>query len=124
MSRRASLPGAEELFRRTSGETGRPAKQERQQEPKSTKLQVATPDVAPEESQAGPPRRGPKHDEKVTFYCTSQELMDLERARLKLRADHGVAADRGRIVRAALAYVLEDFDARSDDSILLRKLAE
>lgn len=50
--------------------------------------------------------------------------MALERARLKLRSDHGVAADRGKIVRAALAYVLEDFQARSDDSILLRRISE
>lgn len=50
--------------------------------------------------------------------------MALERARLKLRSEHGVAADRGRIVRAALSYVLEDFDARSEDSMLLRRLAE
>jgi hypothetical protein len=49
--------------------------------------------------------------------------MAIERARLKLRADHGVAADRGRIVRAALDYVLEDFGAREEDSILLRRLA-
>jgi hypothetical protein len=35
-----------------------------------------------------------------------------------------VAADRGRIVRAALSYVLEDFDARGDDSILLRRLED
>jgi hypothetical protein len=50
--------------------------------------------------------------------------MGLERTRLKLRSEHGVAADRGRIVRAALAYVLEDFEARSDDSILLRRLED
>lgn len=43
---------------------------------------------------------------------------------MKLRSEHGVAADRGRIVRAALSYVLEDFDARSEDSMLLRRLAE
>ena len=48
--------------------------------------------------------------------------MALERTRLQLRADHGVAADRGRIIRAALAYVLEDFEARAEDSILLRRL--
>lgn len=125
MSRRASLPGAEELFRRTSGESSRSAREEKPQENKSTKLQVASPETAPAPAPApSPPRRGPKHDEKVTFYCTSQELMDLERARLKLRAEHGVAADRGRIVRAALAYVLEDFEARSDDSILLRRLSD
>lgn len=122
MSPRASLPGAEELFRRTSGaERARREPEERPQEAKSTKLQVATPETTPAPS---PPRRGPKHDEKITFYCTGDELMAIERARLKLRSEHGVAADRGRIVRAALGYVLEDFDARSDDSILLRKLTE
>jgi phage tail protein X len=50
--------------------------------------------------------------------------MQLEKARLALRAEHGVAADRGRIVRAALAYVLEDFAARADDSILIRHLSD
>lgn len=119
MSRRASLPGADELFRRTSSEKPRPQSEEKPQEAKSTKLQVASPEPAVQDES---PRRGPKHDEKITFYCTSDDLMSLERARLKLRSEHGVAADRGRIVRAALAYVLEDFEARSDDSILLRRL--
>jgi hypothetical protein len=41
---------------------------------------------------------------------------------LRLRAEHGVSADRGRIVRAALGYVLEDFEARGEDSILLHRL--
>ena len=118
MSRRASLPGAEELFRRTGAERARrvePASSP--QEDKSTKLQVATP---PEEP--APARKAPKHDEKITFYCTSEDLMTLEGARLKLRSDQGIAADRGRIVRAALGYVLEDFDARGDDSVLVRSL--
>ena len=122
MSRRASLPGADELFRRTT-ERAPAAQPEPAVSPrpspqvaKSTKLQVAT-DPATE-------RKAPKHDEKVTFYCTGEDLMALERTRLKLRSDHGIAADRGKIVRAALAYVLEDFDARADDSLLLRKLAE
>ena len=66
--------------------------------------------------------KAPKHDEKITFYCTRDDLMAIERVRLSLRAEHGVSADRGKIVRAALAYVLEDFEARSDDSILVRKL--
>ncbi len=48
--------------------------------------------------------------------------MALERARLSLRAEHGVAADRGRMVRAALAYILEDFETRGADSVLLRQL--
>ena len=58
----------------------------------------------------------------MTFYCTAADLMAIEQTRLKLRAEHGIAADRGKIVRAALDYVLEDFEARADDSILLRRL--
>ena len=119
MSRRASLPGTEELFRKTTEREPRRDADEKQ-DAKSTKLQVAI-DSPPAETDA---KKGPKHDEKVTFYCTSDDLMALEKARLSLRAEHGVAADRGRIVRAALAYVLEDFEARSHDSILLRKLTE
>jgi hypothetical protein len=123
VSRRARLPGADELFRRTSGEAESPTREERigRREDKSTSLQVAE-SPAREPSEAG--RRPPKHDEKVTFYCTGEDLMALERARLRLRSEHGIAADRGRIVRAALAYVLEDFEARGEDALLLRKLAD
>ncbi len=118
MSRRASLPGADELFRRTSGSPRDPAPDAGEQENKSTSLQVAATDEPPGEG-----KKGPKHNEKITFYCTGDDLMAIEQARLALRAQHGVAADRGRIVRAALAYVLEDFDARGDDSVLLRQLS-
>ncbi|HWC14000.1 MAG TPA: hypothetical protein VG929_05345 [Actinomycetota bacterium] len=119
MSPRASLPGADELFRRTSAEKVQPRKPRSTGglDDKSTKLQVAK-----ETADPGPERKAPRHDEKITFYCTADDLMAIEHARLKLRADHGVAADRGRIVRAALAYVLEDFEARAEDSILLRRL--
>jgi hypothetical protein len=68
--------------------------------------------------------KAPKHEEKITFYCTPDDLMAIERTRLELRADYAVTADRGRIVRAALAYVLEDFTARGEDSVLLRKLTD
>lgn len=64
----------------------------------------------------------PKHEEKITFYCTKEDLLALEHARLRLRAEFGVSADRGRIVRAALAYVLEDFDARGKGSVVVREL--
>jgi hypothetical protein len=120
VSRRASLPGAEELFRRTGAERRREEFTSRQ-DPKSTKLQVATDAAAAPQPEAA---KAPKHDEKVTFYCTGGDLMALEGARLKLRSDHSIPADRGRIVRAALAYVLEDFEARGADSILVRRLPD
>jgi len=124
VSRRASLPGAEELFRKTSDRTRepRPSSETSKQDAKSTKLQVATP--ASEVAGATTQPKAPKHEEKITFYCTPDDLMAIERTRLELRAAYSVTADRGRIVRAALAYVLEDFTARGEDSVLLRKLTD
>ena len=83
---------------------------------------------------ARPPRRrrpassghGPtgreRHDEKITVYCSAEELIDLEQARLTLRGEFGMAVDRGRIVREAIAVVLADLDAKGESSILLRRL--
>ena len=128
MSRRASLPGAEELFRRTSPsdrtrETREEARESHQVD-KSPKLQVASEPETSGNQEQSQPKKAPRHQEKVTFYCTSEDLMALEATRLQLRAQYGVAADRGRIVRAALSYVLEDFEARGEDAILVRRLTE
>lgn len=83
---------------------------------------------------AGSPRRGggrganrrpsgrERHDEKITVYVSAEELMDLEHARLVLRGEHGLAVDRGRIVREAVAVVLADLESRGDASILVRRL--
>ena len=121
MSRRASLPGAEELFRRTSSSERAPEPNQDvapvQKDEKPSKLKVAQPQETAD-------RKAPKHNEKVTFYCTREDLMALERTRLRLRSEYGRSADRGKIVRAALSYVLEDFEARGEDSLLLRKLNE
>ncbi|MFP5253102.1 MAG: hypothetical protein ACLGH4_04835 [Actinomycetes bacterium] len=107
MSRRVSLPTADDLFRPT-----------------------VVPD--PEESSgAAEPEpaakpRGPsgrvKHDEKMTVYITSAELLDLEQARLRLRRDNALAVDRGRLVREALAIVLADLDENGDESVLVQRL--
>ena len=65
-----------------------------------------------------------RHDEKITVYCSAEELFELERARLALRGDHGMVVDRGRIVREAVAVVLADLDAKGESSILVRRLRE
>lgn len=151
MNRRASLPGAAELFRSTgdtpSGEDpsageDQPARAERRPagDPAPQRLAVAGPGFADDSVQAPPalrapsPRRRPRaasdhrptgrerHEEKITVYVSNEELLDLEHVRLGLRGDHGLAVDRGRIVREALAVVLADFDAKGDASILVRRL--
>ena len=73
----------------------------------------------------GRPARRPdraKHDEKITVYISADELMALETARLTLRGQHGVAADRGRIVREAIAVLLADLEDRGGDAVLVRRL--
>lgn len=188
MSRRVSLPGADELFRTTGGGMGlqpsSPAERRRKangeprvpapagesdpsgQAPSSADREehsAADADGGDARSRAGerapaakassgerpapsaapaeqPPavqqqrRRGggrganrrpsgrERHDEKITVYVSAEELMDLEHARLVLRGEHGLAVDRGRIVREAVAVVLADLESRGDASILVRRL--
>ena len=63
-----------------------------------------------------------RHDEKITVYCSPEELLQIEHARLNLRGSHGLVVDRGRIVREAIAVVLADLEAKGDASILVRRL--
>jgi hypothetical protein len=63
-----------------------------------------------------------RHEEKITVYCSAEELIDLEQARLTLRGEFGMAVDRGRIVREAIAVVIADLEAKGEASILLRRL--
>ncbi|MFE2016440.1 hypothetical protein ACFW9O_00115 [Streptomyces sp. NPDC059499] len=90
--------------------------------------QEAPPVVQPQRGRGGGrganrrPSGRERHDEKITVYVSAEELMDLEHARLVLRGEHGLAVDRGRIVREAVAVVLADLESRGDASILVRRL--
>ena len=94
-SRRVSLPGVAELLR--------PA--------------APGPDGGDQRRASGRER----HTQKITVYLSAEELLDLERARLALLR-YGAAADRGRIVREAIAVLLADLDARGMDSLLARRI--
>lgn len=63
-----------------------------------------------------------RHEEKITVYVTGDELIALEQARLILRAEHGVAVDRGRIVRTAISLAVADLVAKGPESSLVRGL--
>ncbi|MEV5243307.1 hypothetical protein AB0K89_29955 [Streptomyces cinnamoneus] len=176
MSRRVSLPGADELFRTTGGMGLQSSSPRRKAGAEAQQPRVPGPGDAPDGERSGKTaerdgrgtaapaaadrepeaerraadgrdraaaartaeptapvkRRGrtanrrpsgrERHDEKITVYVSAEELMDLEHARLVLRGEHGLAVDRGRIVREAVAVVLADLEQRGDASILVRRL--
>jgi hypothetical protein len=132
VSRRVSLPGADELFRRTEArEAEAPrARPPLAAAPPPVDAGEPAPDESPEEPEPAParPRRTPsgrvRHDEKMTVYVTADELLEIEHARLLLRRTMGSAVDRGRLVRAAVAMALADLDEHGDDSELVRRLSE
>ena len=108
MSRRVSLPTADDLFRGNRPMTAVP------DEPEA----AAVPDPTAKRTPSGRVR----HDEKMTVYVTADELLDIEHARLALRRHQGVAVDRGRLVREAIAMALADLEANGDDSVLVQRL--
>jgi hypothetical protein len=111
VTRRASLPGASELFRPTS--LVRPVDPEPALDPEQAGL-AAVPDR--------PSSGRQKHDTKITVYVSDEELLALEHARLSLRGTFGLAVDRGRIVREAIAVLLADFEEHGERSQLVRRL--
>ncbi len=137
-TRRPSLPGADELFRSTGPATSAPSVAQ------STAAELlersaTTPVAEPVPVAATAPTRTParpaarptgdrspsgreKHDKKITVYLSPEELVDIERARLTLAAEHGLYVDRGRIVREAVAVVIADLEDKSGASILVRRL--
>src|SRR4051812_37225673 len=124
MARRVSLPTADDLFRPTEGEQDAGAHGGAGKLSKRSAVR-AVPDQPDDEADV---RRKPsgrvKHDEKMTVYVTAAELLELEHARLTLRAEHGLAVDRGRLVREALHLVLADLEQNAQASALVRRLNE
>lgn len=125
MPRRVSLPSADDLFR-SAPAAGEPAVQPGTPEPAGV-ADVAGPSGPAVPDQPDVPRRPSgrvRHDEKMTVYVTSEELVDIEHARLALRRSHGLAVDRGRLVRVAVALALADLEAQGESSGLVRRLSD
>jgi hypothetical protein len=132
MTRRASLPGADELFKQNSPALSAV---------REVAPETAAPSSAPAPTSAPKAKKGvrsiprrrvvsvdkspsgrERHDEKITVYLSPDELFDLDQARLSLRGDLGLAVDRGRIVRESIAVIIADLEQKGDQSILARRL--
>jgi hypothetical protein len=121
LARRVSLPTADDLFRKTA-EPSTDDAAETTPEPARRRAVAAVPEPPQADGQSRRSSGRVRHDEKMTVYVTADELVDIEHARLTLRRDHGLAVDRGRLVREALAIVLADLEENGDDSELVRRL--
>ena len=134
MPRRVSLPAADDLFR--SGPSRDPVSRDSASRDSGApaRAMAAVPTPAPTPAPADhegddgadeSPRKSSgrvRHDEKMTVYVTADELLEIEHARLSLRRDQGLAVDRGRLVREAIAIVLADLELNGDDSVLVQRL--
>ncbi len=120
MNRRASLPGADELFRPTGGDSRvTPLRGSEPDEPASERSEEqGDADETPAEASGRT-----SHDTKITVYMTQQELLDLEQTRLRLQAEFGIKVDRGRIVREAIAELLNDLYHNGPDAAVVRNLS-
>ncbi|MEY3935594.1 MAG: hypothetical protein RI901_1024 [Actinomycetota bacterium] len=107
MSRRVSLPGADELFRNTATLSAVPSQRENSEEITQAPVAPST----PKNSVRQTPRRRvnafdrapsgrEKHDEKITVYLSPDELYD----------------------RESLSIIIADLEAKGDQSIIARRL--
>lgn len=132
MTRRASLPGADELFRANT--PGLSAVRQVAQEAVAPAPIAAAPTKTPGKkgvrtisrrrvtAQDRSPSGRERHEEKITVYLSTDELFELDQARLSLRGDLGIVVDRGRIVRESIAVIIADLEAKGDQSIIARRL--
>lgn len=135
--RRVRLPGAAELFRPTT--VPEPVQEPARAPDRATESELdlgldAMVVPAPARTVPRPDLRDAgarvtgrssgrrRHDEKITVYLSADELLDLEHARLTLRATYGITVDRGRLVRESVAELLADFREAGEASILYKRL--
>jgi hypothetical protein len=125
-----SLPAADDLFRPTTPQQETPGGSDQAPAESTEAAEVSAAGTATsdevtdaDETQGGRrPSGRVRHDEKMTVYVTADELLDLEHARLSLRRTHGLAVDRGRLVREAVALALADLEANGDESAIIQRL--
>jgi hypothetical protein len=108
-----SLPTAEDLFRPVEYSQDRTSDAQQEQRERESDR---------DDGRSRRPSGRVRHDEKMTVYVTAAELLEIEHARLSLRSLHGVAVDRGRLVREAVAMALADLESNGDDSQLVQRL--
>src|SRR5699024_1903720 len=102
MPRRVNMPGADEIF----GPTSSP---EQSESSGQSSDQLSAQSSAPASARA-------RHNATTTVHLTSAQLLAVAQTGSRLRGEQGRSIDRGRLVRAALAVALDDWNTNGLDS--------
>lgn len=115
MGRHVSLPGADELFRRTDLQP-LSGLQPLNGGPAATRAQP------PLTLHAVPDPAAPAATERLAVRLPAALVLDLERVRVHLARDHALPVTRSELIAAALTIALVEFDAQGAASGLVEQL--
>lgn len=62
-------------------------------------------------------------NQRATFYFSEEQLLALEVVMLKLRTEQRMKVGKSEIMRAALDFILEDYNTNKNNCWLVRRLS-
>jgi hypothetical protein len=62
------------------------------------------------------------YSQRATFYFSDEQLLELEVVMLKLRTEQRLKVGKSEIMRAALDFILEDYNLNKDQCWLVRRV--
>ncbi|HBN08838.1 MAG TPA: hypothetical protein DD435_09380 [Cyanobacteria bacterium UBA8530] len=68
------------------------------------------------------PEEEENFNQRATFYFSEEQLMQLEVVMLKLRTEQRLKVGKSEIMRAALDFILEDYNQNKQECWLVRRL--
>lgn len=63
-----------------------------------------------------------QYNQRATFYFSEEQLLALEVVMLKLRTEQRLKVGKSEIMRAALDFMLEDYNLNKENCWLVRRL--
>lgn len=63
-----------------------------------------------------------EYNQRATFYFSDEQLLELEVVMLKLRTEQRLKVGKSEIMRAALDFILEDYNINKENCWLVRRV--
>ena len=81
-----------------------------------------SPSGYPEPTGTPPGEDEEEYNQRATFYFSDEQLLKLEVVMLRLRTEQRLKVGKSEIMRAALDFVLEDYDKNRENCWLVRRI--